>query len=172
MRPSKDQYYLNIAKEVGKRATCFRLKGGAVIIKGDQIISTGYVGAPRKTKDCLQRGECLRDRLGIKHGTRYEICRSVHAEQNAIINAARSGVSLYGGTMYFYAENGKGEAVDAFPCYICKKMIINSGLEKLVCNSKEGEIKIFNVQDWVDEWQKKDILDDKYRYGKDQNEKR
>lgn len=169
MRISKDEYYLNIAKEVSRRSSCFRLKGGAVIVRGDQIISTGYIGAPRNTKDCFERGFCLRDRLKIPHGKQYEICRSVHCEQNAIINAARAGVSLFGGAMYIYEENGKGEKVDSLPCYICKKIIINSGLEKVISSTKEGKIKIFRVQDWVSEWQKKDILDDKYQYGKDQN---
>jgi len=172
MRPSKDEYYLNIAKEVSKRGTCFRLRGGAIIVRDDQIISTGYIGAPRKTKDCFERGYCLRDKLDIAHGTRYEICRSVHCEANAIINSARAGVSLLGGTMYIYAENVKtGERVDSFPCYICKKMIINAGIERVVCSTKEGDYKIFYVKDWVEEWRQKDILDDKYQYGVDQNKK-
>ena len=106
-RPSKDQYYLNIAKEVSQRGTCFRLRGGAIVVKDDQIISAGYIGAPRGTKDCMERGYCLRDRLKIPHGTQYEICRSVHCEANAIINAARAGVSVLGATMYIYEENGK-----------------------------------------------------------------
>ena len=121
-RPTKDQYYLNIAKEIGDRSTCFRHKMGAVILKDDQIVATGYIGAPRKTKDCLERGECLRDKLKIPHGTRYEICRSVHAEQNAIINAARAGVSLLGGDIYLHSINPKtGERNDAFPCFFCKE---------------------------------------------------
>jgi len=169
-RPSKNEYYLDIAKEVAKRSTCFRAKYGAIIVRDDQIISTGYVGAPRKTKDCLERGYCLRDELKIPHGTQYEICRSIHCEQNAIINAARAGVSLLGGTIYIYAENGKtGEKVDAFPCYICKKMIINSGLDKVISATKSGEMNISNVSDWAEDWREKDILDDKYQYGKDQN---
>lgn len=169
-RPSKDQYYLNIAKEVAKRGTCFRLRAGAIIVKDDQIISTGYVGAPRKTKDCFERGYCLRDKLKIPHGTRYEICRSVHAEMNALLNAARAGVSLLDGTLYFYAENGKtGERVDSFPCYICKKMIINAGIDRMVSPNKEGDLKIFYIKDWVEEWKHGDILDDKHEYGADQN---
>ena len=172
MRLSKNQYYLNIAKEIAQRSTCFRAKYGAIIVRDDQIIAAGYVGAPRKTKDCLERGYCLRDELKIPHGTQYEICRSVHCEQNAIINAARAGVSLLNGIMYIYAENGKtGERVDAFPCYICKKMIINSGLDKIICSTKSGEIHIANVSDWSDEWREGDILDDKYQYGGDQNVK-
>ena len=169
MRPSKDEYYLQIAKEVGKRSTCFRNKGGAIIVRDDQVVSTGYIGAPRKTKDCLERGECLRNKLEIPHGQRYEICRSVHAEQNAIINSARAGVGLLGGTMYIYIENGKGEKLDSFPCYICKKMIINAGLKKIICSTKDGGIKMFEIKDWIEEWKKGDILDDKYQYGKDQN---
>ncbi|MCK5044820.1 dCMP deaminase family protein [Candidatus Parcubacteria bacterium] len=169
MRPSKDQYYLNITKEVAQRATCFRIKIGAIIVCGDQIIATGYNGAPRKTKDCLERGACLRDQLKIPHGEKYEICRSCHAEQNAIINSARAGVSLLGGDMYICGEKEEGEAANSFPCYICKKMIINAGLNRVICSTKDGDYKIFNVEDWVKDWQEKDVLDDKYQYGKDQN---
>ena len=168
-RPSKDRYYLNIAKEVAGRSTCFRLKSGVIIVKDDVIVATGYNGAPRKTKDCLERGECLRDKLNIPHGRQYEICRSVHSEQNAIINAARSGASILNGDMYHYAENGKGEKVDALPCYICKKIIINAGLNRFIGSTKNGEYRIFNIKDWVQDWREKDILDDKYQYGADQN---
>jgi len=172
MRPSKDQYYLNIAKEVSQRSTCYRLRGGAIIIRDDQIIATGYIGAPRKTKDCFEREYCLRDELKIPHGSHYEICRSVHAEQNCIVNSARAGVSLLNGTMYIYAENAKtGEKVDSIPCYICKKMIINSGINRVVCSKKDGDFQIFYIDDWVEDWRQKDILDDKYQYGIDQNKK-
>ena len=166
-RPSKEQYYLNIAKQVAQRSTCFRMRFGAVIIKDDQIISTGYVGAPRKTRDCFERGNCLRNELKIPHGQRYELCRSVHAEQNAIINAARAGVSLLGGDMFLYGETEKQEAVNAFPCFICKKMLANAGLNRVICSTSDREYKIFNVRDWVFDWQTRDILDDKDQYGKD-----
>ncbi len=169
VRPSKDEYYLNIAREVSKRGTCLRIKPGSIIVKDDQIIATGYAGAPRKTKDCLERGFCLRDQLKIPHGQRYELCRSCHSEMNSIINAARAGVSLLGGDIFIYAENAKGEMIDAFPCFICKKMIINAGLSRVVCSTKEAGIKIFQVSDWVKEWQEKDILDDKEQYGSGQN---
>lgn len=170
MRPTKDEYYLNIAREIGDRSTCFRHKMGAIIVRDDQIIATGYIGAPRKTKDCFERGECLRDELKIPHGTRYEICRSVHAEQNAIINAARAGVSLLGGGIYLHSINSKtGERNDAFPCFFCKRMIINAGLRKVVSMKKDGSVKVFLVEDWIKEWQKKDIVDDKHQYGADQN---
>ncbi len=163
-RASKDEYYLNIAKEVAERATCFRNKGGAIIVKDDQIIATGYVGAPRKTKDCFERGECLRDKLKIPHGQRYELCRSVHSEMNAIINAARAGVSLLNGDMFIYCHDR-----DSFPCFMCKKMIINTGLKRVICSTREKGIKIFSVEDWVKDWQEKDIIDDKHQYGQDLN---
>ena len=167
MRPPKDRYYLNISKEVAERSTCFRNKGGAIIVRGDQIVATGYIGAPRKTKDCLERGNCLRNKLEIPHGKNYEVCRSVHCEQNAIINAARAGVSLYDGDIYIYLEKKEtGEKIDSFPCFICKKMIINAGLKRVICSTKEGDLKVFDTEKWTEEWQNKDILDDKYQYGK------
>ena len=166
-RPSKDQYYLNIAREVAQRSTCMRMKFGAIIVRDDQIIATGYVGVPRNTKDCFERENCLRDQLKIPHGQRYELCRSVHAEQNAIINAARAGVSLLGGDMFLYAESQKGEMKNAIPCFICKKMIINAGLNRVICSTKEKKYKIFNIQDWVKDWQERDILDDQHQYGND-----
>lgn len=168
-RPEKDAYYLEIARQIGKRATCFRNKGGAIIVKEDVIVATGYVGAPRKTKDCLERGECLREKLKIPHGRNYEICRGVHSEQNAIINAARSGTSILGGDIYIYCTDKEGNPVDSFPCFICKKMIINAGLNRVICATKSGSYKVFFVKDWIKEWQEKDILDDKFQYGKNLN---
>ncbi|MDD3101734.1 MAG: dCMP deaminase family protein [Patescibacteria group bacterium] len=169
MRPTKNEYYLMIAERVKNRGTCLRAKIGAIIVRDDQIIATGYLGSPRQTKDCLERNDCLRDKLNIPHGQRYELCRSVHAEQNCILNAARAGVSLLNGDMYIYGENQKGEKTDAFPCFICKKMIINAGLKRVVCSTREGDIKVFNVEDWARDWQEKDIIDDQQQYGKDQN---
>jgi len=165
-RISKDAYYLNIAKEVAKRGTCFRRSIGASIVRDDQIISTGYVGAPRKTKDCLEHGHCLRDRLRIPHGQRYELCRSVHAEQNALVNAGRAGVSLLGGDMFIHGSVvGTGEPITAFPCFICKKMIVNAGLNRVVCSSKEGKINIYKVSEWAKAWKEADIIDDEQQYG-------
>ncbi len=168
-RPSKDQYYLNIAKEISKRSTCFRSRSAAIIVKDDVIVATGYIGAPRKTKDCLERGFCLRDKLNIPHGKQYELCRSVHSEQNAIINAARSGANVLGGDMYLYGENTEGEKFDSIPCFICKKMIINAGITRFIGSMKDGSYKIFRVEDWISDWQEKDIIDDKQQYGADQN---
>ncbi|MFA5355480.1 MAG: deaminase [Candidatus Paceibacterota bacterium] len=171
-RPSKTQYYLTIAKQIGLRSTCFRNRGGAIIVNGDQIIATGYIGAPRKTKDCFERGECLRDKLQIPHGKQYEMCRSAHAEQNAIINAARSGVSLYGADMYISFDNPKdGSPRDSFPCFICKKLIINCGINRVICTNSKNEEVVFKVEDWVKDWQEKDIIDDHFQFGTDLNKK-
>jgi len=167
-RPSKDQYYLDLAKSVCKRATCTKVEMGAVIIKEDQVISTGYNGAPRGTKSSQEHGFCLRKQLGIPSGHRYEICRSVHAEQNAIINAAPAGTSLLGGDIYIYGKiegDDKAETLDAFPCFICKKMIINCGLKRVICSLKGGGYKVFHVDKWVEEWRKGDIIDDQFQYG-------
>jgi dCMP deaminase len=165
-RISKDDYYLGIAREVSRRSTCFRRAIGAIIVRDDQIISTGYVGAPRKTRDSFEHGFCLRDRLGVPHGERYELCRGVHAEQNAIINAARAGVSLLGGNIYIYGMvAGEDKPVNAFPCFICKKMIINAGLDRVVCSTASGRKKTFRVSRWAEDWRKGDILDDKHQYG-------
>lgn len=165
-RITKDEYYLNIAKEVAQRSTCYRRSIGAIIIRDDQIISTGYVGAPRKTKDSFEHGFCLRNKLNIPHGQRYELCRSVHAEQNAIINAARAGVSLLGGDMYIFGSTyGKGRPINSFPCFICKKMIINTGLNRVACSTKDGKMKIFKVKEWMKDWKEGDILDDRSQYG-------
>ena len=165
-RISKDDYYLGISKEVARRSTCWRRSIGAIIVRDDQIISTGYVGAPRKTRDSFEHGFCLRDRLGIPHGERYELCRSVHAEQNAIINAARAGVSLLGGDIYIHGTvYGEDKPIDAFPCFICKKMIINAGLDRVVCSTRAGKKKVFSVSQWARDWEQSDILDDTHQYG-------
>jgi len=168
-RPEKDQYYLDIAKVVSTRSTCLKVLIGAIIVKGDQIIAAGYVGSPRKTKSSIEHDFCLRQRLNIPSGSQYELCRSVHAEQNAIINAARAGVSVIDGGMYIYGEDRPtGRTINAFPCFICKKMIINAGLNRIVTSVKDEEqpYKIFSVDEWVEDWQAHDIIEDKYKYGK------
>ncbi len=165
-RPKKDQYYLDIARVVANRSTCLKVLIGAIIVKEDQIIAAGYVGAPRKTKSSLEHAFCLRKKLNIPSGQQYELCRSVHAEQNAIINAARAGVSLLNGNMYIYGENREtNEAINAFPCFICKKMIINAGLNRVLTSTTEGNFMIFSTEQWINEWQHQDIIDDKYKYG-------
>ncbi len=166
-RPDKDEYYLNIAKVVSSRSTCLKILMGAIIVKEDQIIATGYVGSPRNTKSSIDHNFCLREKLNIPSGSKYELCRSVHAEQNAIINAARAGVSLLGGDMYIYGESRKTKkTVNAFPCFICKKIIINAGLNRIISSIEgKGKFEIFYVKEWVKEWQEHDIIEDKYKYG-------
>ena len=171
-RPEKDEYYLNIAKVVSSRSTCLKVLIGAIIVKNDQIIATGYVGAPRSTKSSLEHGFCLRRRLNIPSGTQYELCRSVHAEQNAIINAARAGVSILGGDMYIYGElRDSGKTINAFPCFICKKMIINSGIKRIIVSVSDPDIeyKVFEVNEWIEYWKEHDIIEDKYKYGNKEN---
>ena len=163
-RDDWDEYFMKIAREVAKRSTCFAgTKLGAVAVRERQIISTGYNGAPRKTMDCYERGFCIRRQLKIPSGHRYELCRSVHAEMNVIINAARSGISINESELYMYAiksYGGEYKLVDAIPCFICKKMIINVGISKVHCNMANGKIKTFKVEDWQKDWQKRDMLDD------------
>lgn len=148
-RRDKINYYLDIADTVSKRSTCLRRIYGAIIVKNDEIVSTGYVGAPRGRKNCSDMGTCIREQLNIPRGQRYELCRSVHAEANAIISAARS--ECIGGTLYMVgrdAETGKlvspGE-----PCPTCRCMIINAGLSQVVVRNDEKRYQVFNVQDWV-----------------------
>ncbi len=169
-RPEKDQYYLDIAKVVATRSTCMKVLMGAIIVREDQIIASGYVGAPRNTRSSLEHGFCLRKRLNIPSGSQYELCRSVHAEQNAIINAARAGVSLLGGNIYIYGQSrDTNQTINAFPCFICKKMIINCGLNRVITSAKDPltDYITFLVADWVKEWEQNDIIDDKFQYGKE-----
>ena len=133
-RTSKENYYLDIAEVVAARCTCLRRHYGAVIVKNDEIISTGYVGAPRGRANCIDLGFCRREKLGIARGERYELCRSVHAEQNAIIQAARSGINISGATLYCTHQ----------PCVICAKIIINAGITRVVY--KNGYPDEFSLQ--------------------------
>ncbi|MFP4403750.1 MAG: deoxycytidylate deaminase [Candidatus Woesearchaeota archaeon] len=163
-RPTWDEYFMNIARDISLRGTCLCVRIGCVIVKNKRILSTGYVGAPRKTKDCIERNACLRRSLNIPSGQRYELCRSVHSEQNAIINAARDGVKIEDSHMYLYGVriiDGIEKLINVFPCFICKKMIINAGIKKVHSMTEKGSIKTFDVKDdYVKEWQEKDMLDD------------
>ncbi len=168
-RPKKDQYYLDIARVVSERSTCLKVFMGSIIVKDDQIIATGYVGSPRNTKSSLDHGFCLRKKLNIPSGTKYELCRSVHAEQNSIINAARAGVSLLDGDMYIFGKlRDSDKVINAFPCFICKKMIINAGIKRVITSvdDEDKDYRTFKVSDWIHDWKVKDIIDDKDQYGK------
>ncbi len=148
-RPSKDEYYLGIAREVAKRSTCLRRRFGAVIVNRDQIISTGYVGAPRGTKNCIDIGYCPREEAGVPRGERYELCRSVHAEMNAVIHAPRS--EMIDGRIYLVCLSANDDSYirDAEPCRLCKRVIINAGLKYVIVRQDENEIKTFSVEDWI-----------------------
>jgi dCMP deaminase len=148
VRITKEEYYLNIAREVSRRSTCIRRRYGAVIVKKDQIISTGYGGAPRRTINCIDIGVCARDQLHIPHGEKYEICRGVHAEQNAIIHSSR--LEMMGSKLFLVGVDvSTGEVVEnSEPCKICKRMIINAGIKVVfILRPKQQIIKIV-VREW------------------------
>ena len=131
MRPSKDEYYLNIAEAVLQRSTCLRRKYGAVIVKDDEIIATGYNGSPRGQKNCCDTGKCQREEKQIPHGERYEECVSVHAEMNAIISASRR--DMIGATLYLAGrEADETPVANITPCLICRRLIVNAGISKVV----------------------------------------
>jgi len=169
-RPTLREHFFNRAKVAAERSTCLRRKVGAIIVNKDGVeLSSGYSGAPRETEHCIDIGSCLRTDLKIPSGQRYELCRAVHAEQNAIINAARTGASIVGGEMYISSEkmkdaysNGDEKNKIYGPCIICKKMIINAGLTAVYMR-EEGvgeksytleQIKELLAQE-EEEWKKK-----------------
>lgn len=148
-RTSKEIYYLNIADAVLSRATCLRRKYGAIIVRNDEILSTGYNGAPRGRQNCTDIGSCTRDKLGIPSGERYELCRSVHAEANCIISAARR--DMLGGTLYLVGRNAKTSEflADTMPCSMCKRLIINAGLTQVVVRTGEEDFTVIHTREWV-----------------------
>ena len=149
-RISKENYYLDIAQTVLERATCLRRVYGAIIVKNDEIISTGYNGAPRGRQNCVDMGFCTREAMQIPRGERYELCRSVHAEANAIISAARR--DMVGGTLYLVGRNAQtGELLhDATSCSMCRRLVINAGLSKVVIRKTEDTFETVDVREWVD----------------------
>ena len=146
-RPDKIHYYLNIASSVAKRSTCLRRQYGAVIVKNDEIIATGYNGAPRGCVNCTDAKSCKREDMKIPHNERYELCRSVHAEQNALLSAARK--DCIDATMYISCTKNNVYVQDAECCDICKKLIINSGIRYVVIQDNAFEQRVFDVKDWV-----------------------
>ncbi|HCR44658.1 MAG TPA: cytidine deaminase [Ruminococcaceae bacterium] len=148
-RTDKTNYYLDIAETVLERGTCLRRNYGAIIVKNDEIVSTGYSGAPRGRKNCIDIGTCRRNTMGIAHGERYELCRSVHAEMNAIISASRR--EMLGATLYLVGKDAQtGEYVEhAAPCSICERLIINAGILRVVIRENRTEYNVVNVSDWV-----------------------
>ena len=138
-RPEWDEYFLSIAQEVGKRSTCLRRRYGAIIVKDNIIISTGYNGSPRGEVNCIDSGMCERERLKVPKGERYELCVAVHAEQNAIINA--DPLKMQGATIYIVGINSAdGSFASGEPCLLCRRMIKNAQIAKVICRNTEGEI--------------------------------
>jgi len=150
VRRDKHNHYLDIAQTVAQRGTCLRRNYGSIIVKNDEIISTGYTGAPRGRKNCIDIGSCRRETLNIPRGTMYEMCRSVHSEANAIISSARK--DMMGATLYLVGmEYGSNNIVkDANSCAMCKRLIINSGIENVIVRLTKDDFNVFNVEDWID----------------------
>ena len=150
-RISKENYYLDIAETVLERATCLRRVYGAIIVKNDEIIATGYNGAPRGRANCVDLGYCSREAMRVPRGERYELCRSVHAEANAIISAARK--DCVGGTLYLAGRDAQtGELLgDATSCSMCRRLVINAGLERVVIRRTETDFDSILVSQWIDE---------------------
>ena len=149
-RVDKVNYYLNIADAVLERSTCLRRKYGAIIVRNDEIISTGYNGAPRGRRNCSDLGRCTRETLRIPSGERYELCRSVHAEANAIISASRR--DMIGASIYLVGRDARtGELLhDAMSCSMCKRQIINAGIDRVIIRTGETEYITIPVSDWVE----------------------
>ena len=160
-RVNKDNYYLDIAQTVAERSTCLRRMFGAIIVKDDVIVSTGYNGAPRGRKNCSDLGSCIRDDLGIPRGERYEMCRSVHAEANAIIAAARE--RMLGSVLYMVCVSPVDGSLmpGTTSCMMCKRQIINAGIEQVIVRDTKEDYRIINVSDWIED---DDSLSGKFGY--------
>ena len=160
-RLSKTNYYLDIAQAVASRGTCLRKKYGAIIVKNDSILSTGYNGAPRGRKNCCDLGYCQRDELNIPRGERYELCRSVHAEANAIISASRE--DMIGATLYLVGLDAKTDQLvpGINSCMMCKRMVINAGISKIVVRDTPTEYSEIDVLEWIEN---DDSLSGKFGY--------
>lgn len=161
MRVSKENYYLDIAQTVAERSTCLRKCYGAIIVKNDVILSTGYNGAPRGRKNCCDLGQCMRDKLNIPRGERYELCRSVHSEQNAIIAASRE--QMLGATLYMACiDPADGSLVPGTSsCMMCKRVILNAGIAKVVIRDTKEDFRVIETSEWITD---DDSLSGKFGY--------
>ena len=150
-RVSKENYYLDIAETVAERSTCMRKKYGAIIVKNDVIVSTGYNGAPRGRMNCTDLMYCMRDKLNIPRGERYELCRSVHSEANAIIAAPRE--QMLGATLYMACVDPKtgGLCAGTTCCMMCKRMVINAGIETVVVRDDKTNFRVIKVSEWIED---------------------
>ena len=150
-RRDRINYYLDIAETVLTRGTCLRRNFGSIIVKNDQIISTGYVGAPRGRKNCSDLGFCMREKLNVPRGERYELCRSVHSEANAIIHAPRA--EMIGATLYLVGrEVSSGEyGKNTTCCAMCKRMVINAGIKNVIVRDDKENYRIIDVEkEWIE----------------------
>ena len=150
MRRDKVNYYLDIAQTVLKRGTCLRRNYGAIIVKNDEIIATGYTGAPRGRENCIDLGYCERSRRNVPRGQRYEICRSVHAEANAIISASRR--DMIGADLYLVGEEYETRTLveNANSCAMCKRMILNAGIDRVIIRDLEESYRIIETKEWIE----------------------
>ncbi len=149
-RVSKENYYLDIAQTVAERSTCLRKKYGAIIVKDDVIIATGYNGAPRGRQNCGDLNFCMREKMQIPRGERYEMCRSVHAEANAIIAAPRE--QMLGATIYMVCVNAKTGELEpgTSSCMMCKRQVINAGIAQVVVRDTKDDFRVINVDEWIE----------------------
>lgn len=160
-RVNKINYYLDIAMTVSERSTCLRKKYGAIIVKNDTIISTGYNGAPRGRLNCCDIGSCTRENLGIPRGERYEMCRSVHAEANAIISASHE--NMLGSTIYICCTDPSDGSIvgGTCSCMMCKRMVINAGIKEVIVRENKTEYTVYPVEEWI---KNDDSLSGKFGY--------
>ena len=149
-RRDKHNYYLDIAETVLERGTCIRRNYGSIIVNNDEIISTGYTGAPRGRKNCIDLKNCIREKLNVPRGTHYELCRSVHSEANAIISASRK--DMIGATLYLVGKDAKTKEYvkDANSCSMCKRLIINAGIDRIVIRDSKDEFRVIKVESWIE----------------------
>ena len=148
-RRDKRNYYLDLAETVSRRGTCLRRRYGAVIVKNDEVIATGYAGAPRGRANCTDLGYCIRDQLKVPRGERYELCRSVHAEANAIISASRD--EMLNASLYLTGvENDGSYVANSCCCSMCKRLVINAGIIEVVIRDTEDDFRVIPVQDWIE----------------------
>jgi len=150
-RRDKQNYYLDIAETVLERGTCLRRNYGSIIVKNDEIISTGYTGAPRGRKNCIDLNSCIREELQVPRGTQYELCRSVHSEANAIISASRK--DMIGAILYLVGRDAKTKEYvrDANSCSMCKRLIINSGISCIIIRDSKEEYREISVESWIED---------------------
>lgn len=151
MRVDKHNYYLDIAESVLERSTCLRRNYGAIVVKNDEIIATGYNGAPRGRANCLDLKKCLREQLKVPSGQRYELCRSVHAEQNAIISASRR--DLLDSTLYLAGKDYKTDQYvrNATPCSLCRRFIINAGIKQIIIRDDKENFRIYSAKEYIED---------------------